>query len=174
MGTVKKILIAAAGIVLGGLILLYFASAYNEYAEVGYQLQGSLSFDRHFQSSLEIALNEENNGKVGAVPTSEIYILNGTIDQVSINGVPMSQVSDFCWFNETTAIIGNLAIPKERSLSLWATIKVVPNEGVLSFSVRAEVSLAGDWLHPRNAVHVVIPKELVYNRTAESIYSLLG
>jgi len=174
LGAVKKILIAAASIVLGGLILLYFTSAYNEYAEVGYQLQGPLSFDRHFESSLEISLNEENNGNVGGVPTSEIYILNGTINQVSINGVPLSQVSDFCWFNETTAIIGNLTIPKERSLSLWATIKVVPNEGVSSFSVRAEVSLAFDLLHLQNAVHIVIPKELVYNRTAESIYSLLG
>ncbi len=174
LGAIKKILVATAGIVLGGLILLYFTSAYNEYAEVGYQLQGPLSFNRLFQSSLEITLNEENNGRVGAVPTSEIYVLNGTISQISINGVPLSQVSDYCWFNETCAVIGNLTIQKERTLSAWANIRIVPNEGVSSFSVRAQVSLASDWLHPRNEVHVVIPKDLVYNRTAENIHSLLG
>ena len=95
MGVFKKIIVGVAIIVIAGLIMLYFASAYNEYAEVGYQLQGPLSFDRNFQSSLPANLNEENNGKVGAVPTSEVHVLNGTISQVSINGVPQSQVSSF-------------------------------------------------------------------------------
>jgi len=173
MGTLKKIAVSVSIIVIAGLIMLYATSAYNEFAEVGYQLKGLASYYRS-KTPLSITLYEENSGKVGAVPISKIYVVNGTITKISINGVPQVQVSDFCWYNETMAIIGNLTIPRERSLSPWATIYVAPDEGVLLFSAEAEVTLEADWFHPRNSVHKVIPTKLIYNGTDASSYNLLG
>lgn len=173
MGTLKKIGVGVLIIVVAGIIMLYVTSAYNEFAEVGYQLEGPASY-YHSEIQLTITLYEENSGKVGAVPLSKIYVINSTITKISINGVPQVQVSDFCWFNETMAIIGNLTIPRERSLSPWATIYVTSDEGVLTFSVEAEVTLETDWFHPRNSVHKVIPTKLIYNSTDANFYNLLG
>jgi hypothetical protein len=174
LGTIKKITVSVAILVIAGLIMLFLTEAYTEYAEVGYQLHGSSYLDLNLQSSIQIDLNLENTGKIGAVPISKIHVLNGTITQMSINGVPEIQLSKFCWFNETYAIIENLTITKERTLSMWGTIHVIPNEGVQSFAVYADVTLASDWFHPRNSVHIVIPRELIYNRTSINGYTLLG
>jgi hypothetical protein len=173
LGTIKKIIIGVAILVIASSIMLFVNEEYTEYAEVGYQLHGSSSLDLSVQSSLQVDLNEENTGNIGAVPISKIHVLNGTITQMYINGVPEIQFSEFCSFNKTYAVIEKLTITKGKPLSTWATVHVTPNEGVQSFTVYANVTLTSDWLHLRNSVHVVIPKELVYNRTSINGYTLL-
>jgi len=173
LGALKKIAIGVAIAVIAGIIMLFINVAWNEYAEVGYQLEGSSSLDLNFDSSLQVDLRLENDGNIGAVPISKIYALNATIIRVSISGVADYQLSKYCTFNENMVTISNLTIPKGRPLSVWATVYVVPNEGITSFTIYAHVELWGDWLHPRNSVTSILPTELVYNRTSTHRYELL-
>jgi hypothetical protein len=173
LGAAKKIAIGITILVMAGIIMLFINTTWSEYAEVGYQLQGPKSLDLNYESSLEVDLRKKNDGNIGAVPISKIYVLNATIVQVSINGIAQHQLSKYCYFNETMATISNLTIAKGRSLSVWATIYVVPNEEVASFTIYADVGLRSDWLHPRNNIMRILPTELIYNCTSANNYSLL-
>ena len=173
LGALKKIAIGVAIAVIAGTIMLFVNTAWNEYAEVGYQLEGPSSLDLNFDSSLQVHLKEENDGNIRAAPISKVYVLNATFIRVSISGVAQYQLSKYCEINETMVTISDLTIPKGRPLSVWATVYVEPKEGVASFAVYADVDLRGDWLHPRNTVKRILPTELLYNRTSTSRYSLL-
>jgi len=173
LGALKKIAISVAIIVIAGTIMFVVNIAWNEYAEVGYQLHGPSLLDLNFDSSLQVDLKGKNAGNIRAVPISKIYVLNATIVQVSISGAAQHQLSKYCYFNQTMAIISNLTIAKEKPFSVWATIYVVPNEGVASFTIYADVELQRDWLHPRNYVARVLPTELIYNCTSTNRYGLL-
>jgi len=173
VGTLKKIGIGVAIPVLAGIVLIFANAAYNEYAEVGYQLNGPSFLDLNFDSSLEVKLKEENEGNLAVVPISTVVVKNANIIDVSINGVAQYMLSDYCTFNETMATITNLRLSKGRSLSDFATIHVLPNEGVPTFSIKAEVILPPDMFHPRNDITRILPFELVYNQTSANRYSLL-
>jgi hypothetical protein len=172
-GMLKKILVGVAILVIAAIIGLFINSAWNDYAEVNYQIQGANSFYATGTNYLVITLKIGNDGNIGVVPTSEIYVINATIIGVSIPNVAQYELSNYCHYNDTVVTISNLTVAKGISMSDWATINITPNEGVLSFSVSASVTLPSDWLHPNSKPMRNLPTELFYNQTSPNSYTLL-
>ena len=152
-------------------ITFFINSAWNDYADVYYQMSGSKWVWSH--ESAKIDLNLQNKGKIGIVPTCTVFIVNATIQSVLISGVPEYQLSNFCSFNDTVAKFTNLTLSAGWGLGGWASIYVVPDKGVSSFSASAQVTLPFDLLHPNNKVGRIIPYELMYNATDSGVFELL-
>lgn len=153
------------------LTVWYLEGWANDYADIRYQLSGTSVVDINLDHSLQIELLMQNKGNINGVPLSEIGVVNATITQVSINKVAQTQLPRFCTFNETVATIANLTIDSGSALSTWATVYIIPKEGVSSFMVYAKVKLTGV-SHPKDEVLQILPIDLIYNRTSINVYSL--
>jgi len=168
---IEKILGGLIVAVLVVLITQIVASAWNNYALVGYQLSAPMY--AYSREALQIDLNLDNKGNIGAVPVSTVYVVNATIQMVSIPNVAAYQLSEFCSFNSTTATITNLTIEAGRQLSIWASIYAIPNEGAATFGVYSSVALPHDVFHPKSRPIRILPYELVYNATSPGVYKKL-
>jgi hypothetical protein len=164
-----KITIAVTISVISLIATLIITSAWSEYADIGYTL--SAASWAYSYEPLKVDLKLRNRGQISAVPTSTVYVVNATIQRVSIPNVAEYQLSKFCWNNATHVIIGNLTISTEwQTANLWASVFVIPDEGASSFGVYSTVIVPYDFLHPNNNVMRLLPVELVYNETSTSIF----
>lgn len=173
MGWKKNLAVTVAGIVIATIILLFVNAAWNDYADVEYQLQGPGGFFATGNNFLDISLMEGNSGNIGVVPTTEISVVNATITGALIPNVAQFELYDYCQYNGTVATIFNLTAVKGSSLSNWATIFITPNKGVRSFTVSASVTLPTDLLHFKSTSMRDLPTELDYNQTNTNQYTLL-
>jgi hypothetical protein len=173
MGWKKSIAVGVTILALAAIIGLFINAAWNDYAELDYQLQGPGGFYATGDRSLDVTLKEGNSGNIGVTPTTEISVLNATITGVSIPGVAPFQLDYYCQYNGTLATISNLTAAKGSALSAWATIFVKPNNGVQSFSISASVTLPFDLQHLKNTSMRDLPTELDYNQTTANSYDLL-
>jgi hypothetical protein len=173
-------LVSAKGIIIGisipviaGVILLFGNIMANERAEVTYQLQGENALNPSRNLPLEVFLYEGNSGNFEAGTIATVTVTNATIMQVSVSGIGQPDLYNYCQYNSTLAKISNLTAAKGSSLTKWATIYVTPDQGVKTFQISTSLTLASDWMHPRNSVMATLPTTLVYNRTSTDLYELL-
>ena len=170
VGTMKKVVVA---VVIAVAVLLasdFVNDAYNQYAVVGYSLSAATTTSAP-SNIIQISLNVYNSGNANAVPTFTVNVVNATIQQVSIPNLTENELANFCSYNNETATITNLTVTAGQTSIEWATVSVIPNIGVSSFSVSSSASLPLDITHPKDTTMANIPFELFYILTSQGVYA---
>ena len=147
-------------------------SADDEYADVGYTLLANDWISR--DGNLKVELKLKNDGNIDCTPISKFFVENATIQKVEINGVQQVNLWKYC--NSTddakSITIDSLIAQAEMKFSTWATVTVVPDEGVSGFSVHSLVTIPDDLMHPNNKAVGTVPRELFYIESIQGEYVL--
>lgn len=156
----KLITLIAIPIVLL-IVTLIITSAWEEYADVGYNLS---AVNWVFPSeTLKVDFNIKNSGKVDVVPEITVTVENATIEKVDIPNVAEYQLSNFCYYDNSSARFTNLKLSTDwDQLGVWSSIYIIPKEDVTSFKINASVNLPYDFFHPKNTVTRILPWEFIY------------
>jgi hypothetical protein len=164
----KKVLTGILIVVLVVAFAVFFIDEYFNYAKVDYYLSGPTYVG--VDGVLQVNLYLYDAGSVNVVPNFTVRVVNATIQSVSIPSVAANNLSDFSWFNGTTAFIENITASAKANSDLWAIVYVVPNSGVSSFSIFSDATIPFNVLHIRNVIASAPPNEVSYNLTSSSLF----
>jgi hypothetical protein len=165
----KKVFTGILIVVLVVAFAVFFVDEYSNYAKVEYYLSGPTYVG--VGGVLQVNFYLYDSGSVNVVPTFTVRVVNATIQSVSIPSIAADNLSDFCWFNGTTALIENITASAKANSALWAIVYVVPSSSVSSFSIFSNATIPFDVLHIRNVITSFPPNEVSYRLTSSSLFT---
>ena len=166
----KKVFTGLLIAVLVAVFAVFFVDEYFNYAKVDYYLSGPTYVGAG--EVLQVNLYLYDAGSVNVVPTFTVQVVNATIQSISVPSIASRNLSDFCWFNGTTALIENITASSKANSPLWAVVSVVPSNSVSSFSIFSNATIPFDVLHIRNVItSAPTENEASYNLTSASRFT---
>lgn len=160
-----------AGILIVILVVAFmflFVDEYFNYAKVEYYLSGSTYVDSG--GVLQINLYLYNAGDVNVIPTLTVRVVNATIQNIVIPSISAANLLNYCSYNKTFALIENITASAKVNSSLWATIYVVPVNGISSFSIFSNATVPFDILHIRNILISNLPTTVSYSLSGSNVF----
>jgi hypothetical protein len=164
----KKVFTSILIVVLVAASAIFFVDEYLNYAIVEYYLSGPSYVNSGVV--LQVNLYVYDAGNVNAEPALKVTVVNATIQRVSVPSVVAGNLSSFCWFNGTTALIENITASAKANYALWGVVYVVPGSNVSSFTIFANATIPFDILHIRNVVTPRAPSEIYYSLTSSTFF----
>lgn len=147
---------------------IFFAEEYLDYANIEYYLSGASYVNSG--AVLQMNLYVYDAGNVNVEPCFKVTVVNATIQRVSVPSIAAGDLSSFCWFNGTTALIENITAFAKANYALWGVVYVVPGSNVSSFTIFANATIPFDILHIRNAVTPRAQSEIYYSLTSSTFF----
>jgi hypothetical protein len=111
-----------------------------------------------------------NGGNVDVKPTLRITALNATIQNVTVSGVSVGNLSGYCWFNTTMVVIGNLTASAKANTALWGVIYILPKSSVSSFAIFSNATVPFDFMHHRNTAEPRQTSQIYYSLTSTTFF----
>lgn len=164
----RKILASVLIVVLAAASTAFIVQEYLNYANIEYYLSGVSYIKAGY--ALPVNLYLYDKGNVDVKPTLKVTALNATIQNITISGVSACNLSGYCWFNATTAVIGNLTASAKANTALWGIIYILPKSSVSSFAIFSNATVPFDFMHLRNTAEPRQTSQIYYSLTSSTFF----